>query len=1094
MASFGVLGPLTVWRDGEPVELTSPRQRSVLARLLVARGRVVPVDLLVDDLWPDELPGQPTAAIQAFVSRLRRQLEPGRRPRSSASVLVTSPPGYALVPDPGQVDAWELERLARHAATALDASPATALETLDEALALWRGPAYAEFAGLGWARGEALRLDELRLVAVEDRADACLRLGRAAEAVAALGPHLADHPLRERAWALLAAAQYAAGRQSEALATLRRARAALADAVGLDPGPALRSLEADILAQVERLAIVPPPRVVGPAPEADWFVGRQAELDRLLQVAATGGIAQVSGEAGAGKTALVDRLCSTLAGRGWLVGVGHCVETGGVLPGWPWAEAVRQLADLVPPQPPVAESLGWLLSDDSRPHPDPVVGQHRLRRALHDHLVELSAERPILLVLEDLHRADDETLAVLVSTCRAVAGRRVLVVLTRRSTESSGPLEAALGQLAAHEPVRLALAGLGRDAVAAILAATAGSAVDGEVADALTRRTGGNPFFVRELGRLLATAGRTSALTEVPTGVHEVLRTRIAQLPTVARTLLTCAAVLGREITLDLLMDLSGEAEDVVLDHVEAALAAGLLLEPRPGVVEFPHALVRDTVYGTTSLLRRSRLHLRAAEAVGRRRPDDVTAVAHHYESADDPAAAAATLHHARLAALHAERRYGYREALRWWRTALRAFDQAGGPAAERLLLLLAQVRVTASAGDLVSARELRAETLAQADAVDDPELVAAAIASFDVPTIWTNRPYGSVDEDVVRRTEAVLRRLPPGDSEARCRMLVDLALELEGEDDERGAAAARDAEAMAGRLGDPQLLTMALNAVVLENYSPAGHRERVRAGAELLRLGERSQLLAARVLGQMTLAQTDCAVGALGSADRRIAAVEDLARTHEQPLTAAIAAWYHGLRRVVAGDLEGALAAYRDAEEQASRVRMMPGQDVGATITVTTACAWLAVGRMGELATTWDATSTAARVYPELYALALARAGRVAEARAAAGVPGPIRRDYAFDLHWGVRGLLAVAVDDPQRAVAAYRELLPYEDLLAAAGSAVLVVAPVGEILGDLAAHRGEREAAAGHYRRALQVAERAGARHWVERVGEALARVTSS
>jgi tetratricopeptide (TPR) repeat protein len=241
-------------------------------------------------------------------------------------------------------------------------------------------------------------------------------------------------------------------------------------------------------------------------------------------------------------------------------------------------------------------------------------------------------------------------------------------------------------------------------------------------------------------------------------------------------------------------------------------------------------------------------------------------------------------------------------------------------------------------------------------------------------------------------------------------------------------------------------------------------------------------------VLGQMALAQTDAALGDLESADRRIAVVESLAETYEQPLTAAIAAWYHGLRLVVGGDLEGALAAYGKAESMVSRLRMMPGQEVGATITVTTACAWLAVGRMGELAATWDEGSPAARAFPELYALALAHAGRVAEARTAAGEPAPIRRDYAFDLHWGVRGLLAVAIDDRQRADAAYRELAPFAHLLAAAGSAVLVVAPVAEILGALASYRGDDEAAVGHYRQAIEVARRAGAVHWVDRMTAAL------
>jgi hypothetical protein len=312
--------------------------------------------------------------------------------------------------------------------------------------------------------------------------------------------------------------------------------------------------------------------------------------------------------------------------------------------------------------------------------------------------------------------------------------------------------------------------------------------------------------------------------------------------------------------------------------------------------------------------------------------------------------------------------------------------------------------------------------------------------------------------------------------------MLVDLAFELEGEADERGFAAAREAEAMARRLGDPHLLTMALNAAVLEHFWPGGHDERRRIGRELLRVADESHLVPARVLGHMTLAQTGAADGDLASADHHVAEVEALAETYEQPLTAAIASWYHGLRHVVAGDLDAALAAYGEADRRMREVRMWEGAED--TLTVATACAWLAVGRLGELAARWDA---APRLDPELHALGLAHAGRLAEAREVAGRAAPIRRDYAMDLRWAVRGLLGVALDDPDRVADAHRELLPHSSLLAAAGSGVLVVAPVAEVLGDLAAHRGDRGAAARHYRQAVVVAERAGAAHWAARASAA-------
>ncbi|TDC71224.1 BTAD domain-containing putative transcriptional regulator [Streptomyces hainanensis] len=247
---FGVLGPVAAWNDaGEPITLRGPRHRAVLARLVVARRRVVPVDRLVDDLWTAP-PGDPVGAVRTFVAALRRALEPDRPPRAPARLLVTDGPGYALRAEPAAVDAWRFEDAASAAATR---PPDEAAARLVEALGRWRGPAYAEFADEPWARAERARLTELRLGAVERLAEARLALGRPAEAVPDLDAHVTEHPWREPAWRLLALALYRAGRQGDALAVLRRARALLVERLGIDPGPELRRLETDILRRADHL-------------------------------------------------------------------------------------------------------------------------------------------------------------------------------------------------------------------------------------------------------------------------------------------------------------------------------------------------------------------------------------------------------------------------------------------------------------------------------------------------------------------------------------------------------------------------------------------------------------------------------------------------------------------------------------------------------------------------------------------------------------------------------------------------------------------------------------------------------------------------
>ena len=248
--TFGVLGPVAAWgADGVALDLKGPRHRAVLARLAVARGRVVPLGVLIEDLW-ETPPAGAAGAIRTFVGALRRAIEPGRPPRTGFGILVTEGPGYALRAGPDDLDALRLERLAGETAAA---AAARVLALADEALALWRGPAYADFAGEPWAEAERARLTELRLFLIESQAQARLALGRAAGAVPDLQAHVSGQPWREEGWRLLALALYRCGRQAEALEVIRRGRSLLAAELGLDPGPSLAALEAGILRQAAGL-------------------------------------------------------------------------------------------------------------------------------------------------------------------------------------------------------------------------------------------------------------------------------------------------------------------------------------------------------------------------------------------------------------------------------------------------------------------------------------------------------------------------------------------------------------------------------------------------------------------------------------------------------------------------------------------------------------------------------------------------------------------------------------------------------------------------------------------------------------------------
>ncbi|MBB5960096.1 DNA-binding SARP family transcriptional activator [Saccharothrix tamanrassetensis] len=1031
---FGVLGPLVAEGGRGPVDLKGPRHRAVLARLLVAKGRVVPVSWLVDDLWEDPPVGA-VGAIQSFVFTLRRALEPDRPPRTPSGLLVTAAPGYALHAGDA-VDAVRFEAAVESARDLLAAGDAgSALSVLDDALALWRGPAYSEFAEEAWARGEVARLDELRLLAVERRAEAVLALGRPAEAAAGLEAHVAGRPWREDAWRLLALALYRSGRQADALGALRRAKRALADELGVDPGPELRRLEADILGHAPHLSGEP---VRAPVPQVGFdhpFVGRAAEVARLEDAAADVlargrlGLVLAAGDAGAGKTALTEVVARRLADRGWTTLWNRNQEHDG----------------------------GRLLPDAVAPPGDPATRRHR---AVVDHLS--TVDGPVLLVVDDLHWAGDETLTLLASLVAERLAARVLVVGTYRTTEISAGLGEALARFARAEPTRIHLGGLDGPAVAELVRATAYRDVDDATARVVHRRSGGNPFFVRELARLLDDEG-AQVLSAVPEGVRDVIRRRVAHLPEPARQVLRRAAVIGREVDLDQLITLCGD-EGAVLDAVESAQLMGFVTERGPDEVRFAHDLVRDTLYADIPRSRRARWHAGVAEAVERVRPDDVDTLAHHFLRAESRATAARAAYYARAAAERAEQRFAPHEAARLWRDAIAAHDRSGSDDVRtRLRSTMGMVRALAVTGDLAAARRHRAEALTAAGELGDPELTAAVIGSYDVPAIWTGNDDQAMSDHLVEVAERTLAALDPGNLAARCRLLGTLALELRGTTGGRGREAACEAEAIARRLDDPALLAFALNGRFMQSFERAGLAPRRAAiGHELLAVAGRHRLVSFEVLAHLILIQAHAALGEFAVADGHAATVDRIAERHELPLVGVFTEWYAALRLAVTGRDDEARAAYRTAGARLGGTGMA-GLEAG-ILPFALLCVDVRAGRTPEEGD-WGPYR------PWADALRLLADGRREEARAAVR-DSP--RDLLYEARTCLTAIVAIGVDDHALMRQAYDGLLPAAGELAGAGSGLLTLGPVASYLADLAVALGLPQDAELHRRQARELTDK--------------------
>jgi predicted ATPase/DNA-binding SARP family transcriptional activator len=305
MIEFRLLGSVDALRDGQPLPIGGRQQRALLALFLVEPGVPLPVDRLIDELWSNDPPAAAGLTLRSYVSRLRAILGDDAPIRGAVG-------GYAIDVDPEHIDARRFERLLRQGQASLAAqNPREAVDHLRAALALWRGDALARMADDGRLKAEADRLHGLRLLAIEDRIEAELALGHAADLVDELETIVREEPYRERPWRQLMLALYRSGRQADALATYHRARSLLVEELGIEPSEELRLLEGDILRQEVPIVRAPSERHNLPAAMTS-FVGRAAELETVDKLLREARLVTLTGVGGVGKT----RLAVEVASRG----------------------------------------------------------------------------------------------------------------------------------------------------------------------------------------------------------------------------------------------------------------------------------------------------------------------------------------------------------------------------------------------------------------------------------------------------------------------------------------------------------------------------------------------------------------------------------------------------------------------------------------------------------------------------------------------------------------------------------------------------------------------------------------------------------
>lgn len=813
-----VLGPMTAQHEVDDLPLGPPRRRTLLALLLIRLGRVVPTELLVEELWPDGPPRQAVATLQSHVSHLRGVLDRAAGNDGASSVLRHRAPGYVLDLAPERTDVGRFEHLVTAGRQLLDRDdPRAARTRLTEALGLWHGSPYTEFAAHPPLADETIRLEQLRLTALESCAEAGLALGAADEVAAELDREVRRHPTRERLVGHLMTALSRLGRQAEALEVYERTRSHLVEEFGVDTALELQRVHTAILRQepavaepdgtpmpVEPTAADAPPAAAAPeqarplAPSP--LVGRDQELHRLVTAAAGaltghGHVAAVLGPAGVGKTRLLTELAPGLetAFENLDVVWSHCHPGEGVPPYWLWTQVLRRLSAARPDAFRAATApFGALLAPLM---PERLAGPETLpaseadwaqaRFLTHDAvcevLVALAAKRPVVLLLEDLHWADTPSLELLALLGTRRQGHSLSIVLTARdfAVDSDATMSRLLSDvLRGPRTETLRLDGLSRPAVAALVEAQAGPGVAADVVEALHRRSEGNPYFVMQLLSLLGDARRLHDsgaadvfLTRIPTGVREALRQRFAALPEQLLRLLRLCAVIGDVVDTDLLLRIADTEPEPVVTALESAIRAELLGEDphHPGRLHFAHALVRETLVDEIARDERHRLHARIAEALCVRRhgevgDEEVERVAHHTWNAKDSIRAEEALPRLLRAAEHAEQHLAYEHVETWLRRAVHLVgylppdDTSARGLEQRLHIQLGQVLATTRGyGDAEAEAALgRGRALSTfTHAPEDPSVLWALCAALLVTGRYDeSRQFSGLSREIASRTQ----------------------------------------------------------------------------------------------------------------------------------------------------------------------------------------------------------------------------------------------------------------------------------------------------------------------------------------------------
>jgi tetratricopeptide (TPR) repeat protein len=812
------------------------------------------------------------------------------------------------------------------------------------------------------------------------------------------------------------------------------------------------------------------------------FVGRARELEELGSAiaeadAGRGSLLLISGEPGIGKSRLMEELADDVTERGWRVLNGRCWEGGGAPAYWPWVQVVREAGgEFDRLTPPDGES-GRVRADrsvmDARLDPD--AARFRLFDEVGRFLDDLARERPCLIVLDDLHAADEPSLLLLRFLATTGTTRPVVVVGSYRENEPRVvELADVFGELA-RLGRRIPLRGLSEDEVVTFVGLMWGDGPPASLADRVYRVTNGNPFFVGEVVRALIAEGweglgEPDGILPLPEEVRVLIRRRLAGLSPEAVISLRAAAVIGREFDLRVLSSASTlSLERLIGVLAEATRAAVVSEDPNvPTAFSFTHDLVRETLYEDLPSIRRMELHRTVGEVLVEAFRDDLEphlpAIAHHFSQSAPLGDVDRAVDYAVRAGDQAAAVLAYEDAALLYARAVQLLPRDEAAAGRRCEILLRLGDVRSRSGDAEDARADFEEAAAIASRAGAEESLAHAALGYVRSEALVRLGFGGLLLTAIFESgttgaellEEALAALPEDDGPLRARVLARLATELYMTDQtERRSSLSQEAVDMALRLGDAGALIETLQGRHWGTLAPESVHARLANANRMLDVAVAAGDDQAASLARHARLHCFLELFDVAGVDREVEAIERLARRIRQPFYVWHAASLRGMRSLLDGRLAEAEERFRTAFEIA-RVRESECITYMFENAQIVAVRW-AQGRLDEvrdrIRTHSERFGAVARWRDALVAAELGdeRAARAEIERHARNDFADLPRDGLWILHLCALAQACVLVHDERRAATLYELLGPYADRNAVSVS-TLAFGPVAMRLGMLA------------------------------------------